>query len=98
MEANSAVEMQKAADLEDDYKNGSIGLDTFLAGLEEISTSADLTAEDFEKLSEQIEDTRLELAKIKFQEGKMSGDEYRAEIMKKIQSNEEDSEDRRSAI
>lgn len=98
MEANSAVDMQKASDLEEDYQNGSIGLETFVSSLEDISKSTDLTAADFEKLQEQIEDTRLELAKVKFTEGKMSGDEYRVEIMKKIQGNEAGSDDERNAI
>jgi hypothetical protein len=98
IEANSAVNMQKMTDLEGDYQNGSIGLEEFISSLEEISKCTDLTAEDFEKLAEKIEDTNFELAKIKFEEGRSTGDEYRSEIMTKIQKNSTTSEDRRSAI
>ena len=84
--------------LEGELDKGYIGQQEYIDSLKAMRDSGELTAEQLSEFGEAIEDAEFELAKINFTEGKMTGTEYRSEVMKKIQNNKSGSEDERSAI
>ena len=90
---NKALFDFEKSDLEDRYNRGEVSLTDYINGLEDLKDSSSMTADQLDELNEVIEESKSQLASYRYDEGKITGDQYRDEIMKLMGQNEVGSED-----
>lgn len=79
-------------DLKTDYQQGRIGRDALRRSYVDLSKSMHITQEDFESLSEAIEQLDFEVIKEQFQDGILSGSQYRDKLSELMKQNDMGSE------
>jgi hypothetical protein len=65
------------SDLKSNYDNGYIGIDEYIISLNNLIDAEDASKEQIEAWTEELEDSTLKLAEMKFNEGTLSGEDYR---------------------
>lgn len=98
MESKTGVYDEMYDSYVNDYNIGNIGLEELINRIADLRKESDLTKEQVEKLREAEEEYRLELSKRNYQDGKSTGDEYRADLMLDVRKNVSGSEEERESL
>ena len=81
------------SDIKSDYDNGYIGLDEYITSLSNLTNDTNASAEQIETWTEELEDSTLKLAEMKYSEGKMSDEEYKQILVDQMHNNDVESDD-----
>ena len=79
--------------LKQDFEDGLVSIDDYIAGLQQISKWANLTAEQQQELNEAIEEAKFDKLSKQFEKGQISLKSYREELSKLMHSNAFGTED-----
>lgn len=79
--------------LKQDFEDGLVSIDDYIAGLQQISKWANLTAEQQQELNEAIEEAKFDKLSKQFEKGQISLRSYREELSKLMHSNAFGTED-----
>ena len=80
-------------DISSSYDKGQIGIEEYIDSLKNLMTRTDATSEQIEEWGETLEDTIIKLKETYFNEGRISGDEYRKSLSEQMKKNDMDSDD-----
>lgn len=81
------------SDLKDDYDSGRIGIDNYIAGMEQLSKHSKITKEQLKELQESVEDAKFEKLSKQFEDGAISASKYRSELSALMKQNAFGSDD-----
>jgi hypothetical protein len=79
--------------LKSNYDNGYVGVEEYIVSLKELTSNTDASAEQLKQWHEELEDSIVKLKKSEFDEGRVTGDDYRAALANKMHNNDETSDD-----